>query len=143
LGSPEGELSLLLVNDERIAQINEAYLHHQGPTNVISFSMREGECSQVNPHLLGDVVISMDTCAAEATSAGLSIEDRLDQLIIHGILHLFGYDHIHDLKQARIMETKSDELLALIDSGAGSSPAPRTKDHRTTPRTSAGRPKKK
>ncbi len=111
----EGELSILIVDDPRIAKMNHAYLDHGGPTNVISFSMREGEFGDINPHLLGDVIISADTCAKEAQEAGISMEDRLDQLLIHGILHIFGYDHIHSEAEAKVMETKSDELAALVD----------------------------
>lgn len=114
LDSPDAELSLVLVDDARIAQLNAAYLKHAGPTNVISFPMREGEFGELNPHLLGDVVISMDTCAREAQAADLSLEERLDQLIVHGILHLFGYDHVHNEAEARDMEAKSSELLALL-----------------------------
>lgn len=112
---PEAELSVLLVDDAHIAELNQTYLHHQGPTNVISFPMREGDFGDINPHLLGDVVISMDTCAAESREADLEMTRRFDQLLVHGILHLFGYDHIHSAEQARIMEDKSNEMLAIIE----------------------------
>lgn len=111
----DGELSILIVDDKRIAQMNQAYLNHAGPTNVISFAMQEGEYGDINPHLLGDVVISADTCAAEAAEAGISMTHRFDQLMIHGILHIFGYDHIHSEAEAKVMEAKSDALLALIE----------------------------
>jgi probable rRNA maturation factor len=104
----------LIVDDTRIAQMNRAYLNHRGPTNVISFAMQEGEYGDINPHLLGDVVISADTCAAEAAEAGLSMTQRFDQLLVHGILHIFGYDHIHSETQAKAMDAKSEALLALI-----------------------------
>lgn len=102
--------------------------------------MREGACSQINPHLLGDVVISMDTCAAEAEAGGLTMETRLDQLMIHGILHLFGYDHVRDKAKARAMKAKSDALLALIDAQTAVSPAGRTKAAQSKARNKAGRP---
>jgi probable rRNA maturation factor len=111
----DGELSIVLVDDVRIADLNEVYLQHTGPTNVISFPMREGEFSEINPQVLGDVVISMDTCAREAGQAGISMEARFDQLLIHGILHLLGYDHVHSESEARIMEAKSNELLTLLE----------------------------
>ena len=113
LGSPEGELSVLIVDDIQIAQLNQTYLQRSGPTNVIAFPMREGLYSDVNPQLIGDVVISMDTCIKEAQEASLSVEQRFYQLLIHGILHLFGYDHIQSAAEARIMDAKSNELLAL------------------------------
>ncbi len=112
---PDAELSIVIVDDARIADLNQTYLQHAGPTNVISFPMREGDFSDINPHVLGDVVISADTCAREAEAAGISTESRLDQLLIHGILHLLGYDHVHSESDARTMEAKSEELLALLE----------------------------
>ena len=111
----EGELSILIVDDPRIAELNQAYLQRTGPTNVIAFPMREGDHADIHPELLGDVVISMDTCASEAMNAGISLEKRFVQLLIHGILHLFGYDHVQSRSDAHIMEAKSNELLELID----------------------------
>lgn len=107
-------MSILLVDDDHIARLNEMYLNHQGPTNVISFPMREGEHGDVHPELLGDVVISIDTCLRESRDGGMSGSERLDELLIHGILHLFGYDHVHSRSEADIMEAKSRELMALI-----------------------------
>lgn len=77
--------------------------------------MREGLHADINPQLIGDVVISMDTCAKEAKEADLSFERRFIQLLIHGILHLFGYDHVHSSEQALVMDAKSDELLSLVE----------------------------
>jgi probable rRNA maturation factor len=114
LDSPEGELSVLLVDDIYMARLNRDYLHRKGPTNVIAFPMREGLHGDINPHLIGDVVISMDTCAREAKEADLSMERRFNQLLVHGILHLFGYDHIHSSQEALAMDAKSDELLTLV-----------------------------
>ena len=115
LDCPDGELSVLIVDDARISEMNQRYLNHSGPTNVISFAMQEGEYGDVNPHLLGDVIISADTCAREAQEGGISMDSRFDQLLIHGILHIFGYDHIHSEAEADIMEAKSNELIALIE----------------------------
>jgi probable rRNA maturation factor len=115
LGCPEGELSILIVDDNRMSEMNQRYLNHSGPTNVISFAMHEGEFGKINPHLLGDVIISADTCAKEAQDAEILMERRFDQLLIHGMLHIFGYDHIHSEAEAEIMEAKSDELVALIE----------------------------
>jgi probable rRNA maturation factor len=114
LDFPEGEISILLVDDPQITILNQQYLDRQGPTNVIAFAMREGEFSHLTPHLLGDVVISMDTAAREAQEADLSPERRFNELLIHGILHLFGYDHEESEKEARRMEEKSRELMELI-----------------------------
>ncbi len=105
----------MIVDDRRITELNQNYLERQGPTNVIAFSMREGPHGDINPHLLGDVVISMDTCAREGRASGISLNERFDQLLIHGILHLFGYDHLHSEAESKAMEAKSQELIALIN----------------------------
>ena len=115
LDCPEGEISILIVDDSRIEELNRQYLQRQGPTNVIAFAMRDGEFSQVSPQLLGDIVISMDTAAREAANAGISTQQRFDELMVHGILHLFGYDHETSDKDARVMEKKSHELLKVIE----------------------------
>jgi probable rRNA maturation factor len=114
LGYPEGQLSILIVDDEQIAQLNMTYLNHAGPTNVISFPMQEGPFADVTPDLLGDVVISADTAHREADDAGMETMKRFYQLLVHGILHLVGYDHVHSAEEAKIMDEKSEELLNLI-----------------------------
>ena len=113
--NPDAELSILLVDDLEIESLNQQYLNRQGPTNVIAFPMQEGEFVRISPQLLGDVVISLDTAEREGRLAGISMESRLDQLLIHGILHLIGYDHEKNAVDARRMEYKSNELLHLIE----------------------------
>jgi probable rRNA maturation factor len=117
LDNPEAELSILIVDDPQIEVLNKKYLNREGPTNVIAFPMQEGDYSQISPQLLGDVVISIETTERESKNSGLSLEERFTQLIIHGILHLFGYDHEEDEKEAELMELKSNDLLKLIESG--------------------------
>jgi probable rRNA maturation factor len=114
LDFPDGEISILLVDDPQIAILNQKYLDRRGPTNVIAFAMCEGEFAHLTPHLLGDVVISMDTASREAQDAGLNQTSRFNELLVHGILHLFGYDHEDSEKEARRMEEKSRELMELI-----------------------------
>ncbi len=114
LDSPDGEISIVLVDDPQIAVLNEKYLSRQGPTNVIAFAMREGEFSHLTPQLLGDVVISMQTAAAEARIAGVSLERRFWELLIHGILHLFGYDHERSEAEARRMDARSRKLMEKV-----------------------------
>jgi len=116
LDSPDVELSILLVDDAQIAVLNQDYLQRQGPTNVIAFPMREGEFAQVNPDLLGDVVISLETAEKEGEVGGQGLQDRLSELLIHGILHLFDYDHEKSEAEAEKMEIKSHELLEIIKS---------------------------
>lgn len=93
LGGGERELSLLFVDDEGIRKINRDYLRRDRPTNVIAFSLAEGDFGDVNPGVLGDVVVSVETAVREARSAGIAIEDAILYLILHGVLHLAGYDH--------------------------------------------------
>lgn len=114
LDSPDAELSVLIVDDPQIAELNQQYLNRPGPTNVIAFPMQEGQYTEITPDLLGDVVISVDTANREAEQADLTFELRFDQLLIHGILHLFGYDHITNDEDSRRMDAKSEELMKII-----------------------------
>lgn len=102
------------MDDPEIAKLNKTYLGRPGPTNVIAFPMQEGPFSHVNPSLLGDVVISLETAAREAQDDCISVESRFDQLLIHGILHLFGFDHEKTLEQANEMMVKEKQLLKLL-----------------------------
>jgi len=108
------QLSILITDDTEIAVLNRQYLNRTGPTNVIAFPMREGEFSHIVPELLGDVVISMETAEKEANENGMKLEKRCCELLIHGILHLLGYDHEKDERRAREMEEQSRSLLNLI-----------------------------
>jgi probable rRNA maturation factor len=77
--------------------------------------MQEGDCSGINPHALGDVVISADTALREAAEGGLEHFERLCFLLLHGILHLCGYDHERSgAAEAERMEEKEKELLAML-----------------------------
>jgi probable rRNA maturation factor len=114
LECPDGELSILIVDDAEIAKLNKTFLGRSGPTNVIAFPMQEGPFREINPNLLGDVVISLDTAAREARQDCISVESRFDQLLIHGILHLFGFDHEKTSKQAKEMMMEEEKLLAML-----------------------------
>jgi len=114
LGCPEeAELSLLLTDDAGIARLNRDYLGREGPTNVIAFPMREGEMADPEDPLLGDVAISVETAAREAREAGLAFSERFWRLLVHGLLHLLGYDHERP-EDCRLMEEKEEEMMALI-----------------------------
>jgi len=110
----DAELSILIVDDPKIEVLNKKYFNRYGSTNVIAFPMRTGQFNNIAPQLLGDVVISIETAAREGKIAGISMEERFTQLLVHGILHLLGYDHEKNKKQAYEMEKKSDEILKLI-----------------------------
>ncbi len=116
MGCPDAEVSILIVDDARIQELNRDYLQRDKPTNVISFSMQEGETMALQPNLLGDVVLSADTAARDAAEAGCSFESELYFLLLHGILHLLGYDHERGTAEdAERMEAKEKEVFALIE----------------------------
>jgi probable rRNA maturation factor len=111
LGAGERELSLLFVDDEGIRTINRDYLRRDRPTNVIAFSLSEGSFGAVNPELLGDVVVSVETAGREASAASIPAGDAILNLILHGILHLAGYDHEKSGGRARIMSAVQEALF--------------------------------
>jgi len=115
LGCDDHEISIVITDDAQVRELNRIYREKDKPTNVLSFPMQEGEFSDITPGLLGDVVISLDTARTEAQAAGISTDERMSQLLIHGILHLIGFDHELGEKQAREMEEKSLELLRIIE----------------------------
>jgi len=115
LGMASGEVSLLFTDDQGIRDINRRYLQRDYPTNVISFAMTEGIYSQISPQVLGDIVISVETAHREGLANGLTFREYVDFLIIHGLLHLIGYDHEGvNNEEARKMEQKEDELFFLL-----------------------------
>jgi probable rRNA maturation factor len=114
-GCPEARLSILLTDDAGIRELNRTWLGKDRSTNVISFAMQEGEGAGVQADLLGDVVISVETAAREAGEARLPVEHELYFLLLHGILHLLGYDHERgSAADARRMATRERELFAQI-----------------------------
>ena len=116
LGFHDSELSVTIVGDRSIRRLNREYLGRDKATNVISFSLQEGEFGGVNPHALGDVVVSADTAAREAEEGGITFQERLTFLILHGILHLTGYDHERSgEEEARRMEEKERELFVMLE----------------------------
>jgi probable rRNA maturation factor len=86
------EISIALVNDETIHQLNAQYRGKDTPTDVLSFSMEQDVAVPGMPRLLGDVVISIDTAMRQAETGHRSLDDELCHLAIHGVLHLLGYD---------------------------------------------------
>jgi probable rRNA maturation factor len=115
LDCADKEISLSFVNDETIRQLNNQYLNKDKPTNVLSFSLQEGEFNDINPQILGDIVISLDTAQADAAKSGLSLEQEIDFLIIHGLLHLLGYNHENTTKEeTKKMQRKEKDLFRLL-----------------------------
>lgn len=96
-----------------MAELNREYLGRRGPTNVLAFPMQEGDGAGLVPGLLGDVVISTETAWREAREAKISFVRRVQELLIHGILHLAGMDHA-TRGEAEDMYGRADRLLALV-----------------------------
>lgn len=112
---PDAQLSILIVDDAAMQEINRDYLGKDRPTNVISFAMQEGEGGGVQPDLLGDVVISAETAARDAAEAQTSFESELYFLLLHGVLHLLGYDHERGTQaEAKRMEAREREVFSAI-----------------------------
>ena len=109
--APKGggmELSVLLTDDPAMAELNRAWRGKDGPTDVLSFP---GDCRPSQPtRLLGDIALSIDTLKADAARGGLSVTDHLAHLVVHGILHLAGYDH-ESAPEAAAMEKIEVEIL--------------------------------
>ena len=87
------EISLLFVDNEEIKDINKRYLNRNYPTNVLSFSLSNGQYGNINPHVLGDIIISVEKALEDAGEADIELNDVIDFLMIHGVLHLLDYDH--------------------------------------------------
>ncbi len=114
LGLLEAELSLLFVNDLQIQTLNRRYLHRDKPTNILAFPMRKGEFSTLHPQLLGDLVISVETAKRQSKRFGLDEMEMVILLMVHGVLHLVGYEHEGTKKGAREMALKQKELFHRI-----------------------------
>jgi probable rRNA maturation factor len=112
------ELSVALVGDAEMRRLNATYRGKDRPTDVLSFSQREGESPGVDSALLGDVVISVPTAARQAHERGTELERELAELLAHGILHLLGYDHERSAADARRMFARQREILAQVEDGA-------------------------
>jgi len=110
-GMPDAELSVLLVDDKQIGELNSSWRLKNGPTNVLAFSLTEGDDLAMALNLLGDVVISVETAAREAANEGLALHERLQALLVHGFLHLIGYDHEKSDSEAARMHDRERELL--------------------------------
>jgi probable rRNA maturation factor len=108
-------ISLLFVDDNEIREINRRYLNRDYPTNVVSFSLSEGEFGDINPNILGDIVISAETAFKDAEDSGIVLNDELAFLMIHGILHLLDYDHENtDELKTQTMKKKERELFHML-----------------------------
>jgi probable rRNA maturation factor len=116
LDCADKEISLSFVDNENIKQLNKQYLGKDQATNVLSFSLQEGEYGDINPQILGDIIISVETAQRDALYGKLTIAQEIDFLIIHGILHLLGYNHENTTKkETKKMQQKEKELFNAIN----------------------------
>ena len=126
MGWSRAELSLTLVNDRAMAKLNRQTFGRRGPTNVIAFPLdlpeasggsgkqgRKGRSDAGPPPVLGEVVISLETTRRQAEKSGWPWEELFDFYLIHGILHLLGYDHDTPEREAA-MEARTWQLLEAV-----------------------------
>jgi len=107
----EGEVGLIFVNNRQIRKYNREYRHKDKPTDVLSFPMLEGVGGALHPQFLGDVMISLERVESDARLFGKSPPQQLLILLVHGILHLIGYDHERSPGEARRMRRREKYLL--------------------------------
>jgi probable rRNA maturation factor len=117
LNRPTADLSVVVVDDAEMARLNQTYRAVAGPTDVLAFPMQEGRFARLAPECLGDVVISAETAARQASDG---VRAELALLLAHGILHLIGYDH-GTTRERTQMWKKQRALLA--DAGLAVPPA--------------------
>ena len=113
LGHGDSELSISLVGDEEMAGLNQRFRAEAAPTDVLSFSLLEGDHTAFHGDLLGEVVIDVEFAARQASTIGHGLDAEMARLLIHGTLHLLGYDHQQE-EEARAMEAAEDRLWAMV-----------------------------
>jgi probable rRNA maturation factor len=109
------ELSLVLADDAMVQELNRQYRGQDKPTNVLSFAALDDEDAPTTdgPLLLGDVIIAYETTNAEAEAEGKSLSDHLSHLVVHGVLHLLGFDHMEE-DEADEMEGLESSILGML-----------------------------
>lgn len=120
LANPRLSVSLLFTTDEEVHVLNREWRDRDKPTNVLSFPMLEREellelGTEGPPEMLGDIALAFETCTREAAEKGVSLHAHAAHLIIHGLLHLAGHDHVHSDEEAEAMEAL--EITALAKMG--------------------------
>ncbi len=106
------EVSMVFTDDAHVRVLNRDYRGVDAPTNVLSFPAQAQVPGRFGP-LVGDIVLARETIAGEAAARGLTLPDHLTHLIVHGFLHLFGYDHEVD-DDAAVMERLETAILARL-----------------------------
>ena len=114
----EHEISILFIGDQRIRDLNQQFRDIDRPTDVLSFpQISEDELEAPGALVLGDVAISLETARQQSEDHGLSLKEELTLLLIHGILHLLGYDHEISAQEEERMRKKTRELFEVIYPG--------------------------
>lgn len=108
LGQAEAELSLALIGNSEMRKLNAKYRRKDYPTDVLSFPMEQA--GPAPTRLLGDVIISVEKAREQAKQRGRTPDHELATLLIHGIVHLLGYDHERSAKDARAMKRLEDKI---------------------------------
>ncbi|MDF1536403.1 MAG: rRNA maturation RNase YbeY [bacterium] len=109
----DAELSILVTDDEEIRSLNRAYRGIDSPTDVLSFSQSEGEEIPGGSGLLGDIVISLDSAVCQAVEIGHPVGEEMRRLLVHGVLHLIGYDHVKGGEESVRMRAAEEKYLSL------------------------------
>ncbi|HEY7531498.1 MAG TPA: rRNA maturation RNase YbeY [Nitrospiraceae bacterium] len=109
VGEPSSVLSVALIGDRSMRRLNQQYRKKAQTTDVLAFSMREGR--GLSSAFMGDVIISVPTAMKQARRLGRSVDDELVTLLVHGILHLCGYDHERSKRDARRMQRRERMVL--------------------------------
>ena len=112
LGCADKELSVVFGSDRMLQELNRIYRHKDSPTNVLAFPQRPTYEGEPATAILGDVIVSLPTAAREACVLQQALEERVVYLLLHGILHLLGYDHERSAAQRRCMEALERQVLA-------------------------------
>jgi probable rRNA maturation factor len=108
----EGDLTILLTGDAEVQELNRTYLEIDEPTDVLSFPADYTDPDTGSPYL-GDVIISYPRAEEQASSAGHSLEHELQLLVVHGVLHLTGYDHMEDEDKQEMWSVQAEVLQQL------------------------------
>jgi len=108
-----GELSLLLVSDGEMRRLNHRWRGRDRPTDVLAFAQAEGPGGAPDG-MLGDVVISVDTARRQAAERGETLGREAERLLVHGVLHLLGYDHERSTAEARRMQRRERALARVL-----------------------------
>lgn len=124
LARPDAEMAVTLSDDARVAALNAEWRGKAGPTNVLTFPAVEPDETAEAP-MLGDVILAYETVAREAIEQGKPLADHLSHLVLHGVLHLFGRDHLDDAEAEAMeaIETRALARLGIADPYAALDPA--------------------